>query len=102
MSEGWVILGAMKKPSGQQSAQFRKQQQVENIDALELSPAQQQIADLGLQSIALIVGLPGSGKTTALRAMLARPKRKRTIIWSPKEAMDNYAGLYPGDRKSVV
>ena len=68
MSEGWVILGAMKKPSGQQSAQFRKQQQVENIDALELSPAQQQIADLGLQSIALIVGWPGSGKTTALKA----------------------------------
>lgn len=43
-----------------------------------------------------IMGATGCGKTTALRAMLAKPKRKRTIVWSPKEPIDNYAALYPG------
>lgn len=48
--------------------------------------------------VVAIMGSTGSGKTTALRAMLAKPKRKRTIVWSPKEAMDNYAALFPGSQ----
>lgn len=43
-----------------------------------------------------IMGATGCGKTTVLRAELAKKKRKRTIIWSPKEAIDNYAALYAG------
>lgn len=46
--------------------------------------------------VTAIMGATGCGKTTALRAMLAKPKRKRTIVWSPKEPIDNYAALYPG------
>lgn len=46
--------------------------------------------------VVAIMGSTGSGKTTTLRSMLAKPKRKRTIIWSPKEPMDRYADLYPG------
>lgn len=46
--------------------------------------------------VVAIMGSTGSGKTTTLRSMLVKPKRKRTIIWSPKEAMDRYADLYPG------
>lgn len=43
-----------------------------------------------------IMGATGCGKTTFLRKLLARPKRKRTLIWSPKEVIDRYADLYPG------
>lgn len=46
--------------------------------------------------VTAIMGATGCGKTTYLRARLARPKRRRTIIWSPKEPIDNYAALYPG------
>lgn len=45
-----------------------------------------------------IMGATGCGKTHALRGMLARQARTRTVIWSPKEAIDNYAALYPGSR----
>jgi len=76
MSEGWVILGAMKKTSGQATAQFRKQQLVDPIDSLELSAGQQQIVDLPLGSVALAVGWPGSGKTTALKAHFLRLARE--------------------------
>ena len=75
MSQGWVILGAMKKPQGPQTAQFRKQQFVDELDSLELSAGQQQIVDLPLGSIALAVGWPGSGKTTALKAHFLRLAR---------------------------
>jgi ABC-type cobalamin/Fe3+-siderophores transport system ATPase subunit len=43
-----------------------------------------------------IMGATGCGKSHFLRKMLSKPARKRTLIWSPKEAMDNYASLYPG------
>ena len=46
--------------------------------------------------VTAIMGATGCGKTTVLRSMLAKPKRKRTIIWSPKEPIDNYAALYVG------
>ena len=46
--------------------------------------------------VTAIMGATGCGKTTALRALLAKPKRKRTIVWSPKEPIDNYAALYAG------
>ena len=46
--------------------------------------------------VTAIMGATGCGKTTTLRALLAKPKRKRTIIWSPKEPIDNYAALYAG------
>jgi hypothetical protein len=43
-----------------------------------------------------IMGATGCGKSFFLRKMLAKPARKRTLIWSPKEAIDGYAALYPG------
>ena len=42
-----------------------------------------------------IMGASGCGKTHYLRAQLAKKKRRRTLIWSPKEAVDNYASFYP-------
>lgn len=46
--------------------------------------------------IQAILGSTGCGKSTHLRKCLAKKKRRRTIIWSPKEPIDNYAALYPG------
>ena len=43
-----------------------------------------------------IMGATGCGKSYFLRQCLARPARKRTLIWSPKEAIDGYAALYAG------
>lgn len=51
----------------------------------------------GNQNAAKVVGVMGAtgcGKSYYLRRMLARPARKRTLIWSPKEAIDRYADLY--------
>ena len=45
-----------------------------------------------------IMGATGCGKSYFLRQCLARPARKRTLIWSPKEAIDDYAALYPGSQ----
>jgi hypothetical protein len=42
------------------------------------------------------VGSSGCGKTYAMMKMLTRPKRKRTLVWSPKEVIDNYASFWPG------
>lgn len=44
----------------------------------------------------VILGSTGCGKTHELRRRIERPRRRRTIIWSPKEPIDNYAALYPG------
>lgn len=46
--------------------------------------------------VTVILGATGCGKTHYLRGQLARPRRRRTIIWSPKEPIDNYADMYPG------
>lgn len=43
-----------------------------------------------------IIGVTGCGKSTELKRRLRQKKRHRTLIWSPKEAVDNYAGLYAG------
>jgi len=43
-----------------------------------------------------IMGATGCGKTYELKKRLAKKKRPRTFIWSPKEPLDNYAGLYSG------
>lgn len=43
-----------------------------------------------------IMGATGCGKSWFLRKCLGRPARKRTLIWSPKEAIDRYADMYPG------
>jgi len=56
-------------------------------------------ADKGNNQVARVeafMGSTGSGKTTRMVARLRKKKRNRTIIWSPKEAIDNYAALYPG------
>lgn len=42
------------------------------------------------------IGSAGSGKTTRAKKLLTKKKQKRTMFWSPKEAIDNYAGYYPG------
>lgn len=43
-----------------------------------------------------ILGVTGCGKTHLLRRLLAKKRRRRTLIWSPKEVLDNYAALYEG------
>jgi hypothetical protein len=43
-----------------------------------------------------ILGATGCGKTTELKKRLAEKSRPRTLIWSPKEALDNYAALFAG------
>ena len=49
-----------------------------------------------------IMGATGCGKSYFLRKCLGRPVRKRTLIWSPKEAIDNYAAMYPGTIKCTT
>lgn len=46
--------------------------------------------------IVAFMGATGCGKTYAMTKRLGKPKRKRTMFWSPKEVADNYAGLYAG------
>lgn len=46
--------------------------------------------------IIAVLGAPGGGKSTFMRKCIAKPKRKRTLIWSPKEQIDRYVDLYPG------
>ena len=46
--------------------------------------------------VVAIMGSTGSGKTSYLRQVLGKRKRRRTVIWSPKEDIDNYAALYGG------
>lgn len=49
-----------------------------------------------------IIGATGCGKTTELKkrlAKLGKAKQRRTVVWSPKEALDNYAALY---KRSVI
>lgn len=46
--------------------------------------------------IVAVLGSPGGGKSTYMRKCIAKPKRKRTLIWSPKEAIDRYVDLYAG------
>jgi hypothetical protein len=48
--------------------------------------------------VTCILGATGSGKTHYLKARLEKPARRRTMIWSPKEPIDNYAAMYPGSR----
>ncbi|MFZ3219888.1 MAG: ATP-binding protein [Rhodoferax sp.] len=45
-----------------------------------------------------IMGATGSGKSHTLRLFLKKSTvaRKRSIFWSPKEAIDRYQDLYPG------
>lgn len=43
-----------------------------------------------------IIGATGCGKTTELKKRLSSKKRRRTLIWSPKEPLDNYGSYYPG------
>lgn len=45
-----------------------------------------------------IMGATGCGKSFFLRQLLDKPARHRTLIWSPKEPIDNYAGLYRGSK----
>lgn len=47
-------------------------------------------------SIHAFIGSAGSGKTTRAKKLLMKKKRSRTMIWSPKEAIDNYASYYAG------
>ncbi|MDO9011336.1 MAG: hypothetical protein Q7U78_05950 [Gallionella sp.] len=41
-----------------------------------------------------IIGATGCGKTYELKRRLGIRSRPRILIWSPKEAVDNYAGFY--------
>lgn len=46
-----------------------------------------------------IIGSTGCGKTTELKKRLNAKRRARTMIWSPKESLDNYASFYAGSVK---
>lgn len=46
--------------------------------------------------IYLFTGASGSGKTTRALTLINKKKQNRTLIWSPKEAIDNYASKYAG------
>lgn len=47
-------------------------------------------------SIHAVLGSSGGGKTTHARKLIMKRKRRRTMIWSPKEPKDDYASWYPG------
>jgi len=59
----------MKKSGVPITAQFRKHAVADDTLELELSAGQAEVASLALGSVALAVGWPGSGKTTALKAL---------------------------------
>lgn len=48
--------------------------------------------------ICAVLGMTGTGKTQWLIQRIARPKRKRLMIWSPKEVIDNYAQRFGGQK----
>lgn len=41
-----------------------------------------------------LLGVTGCGKTYELKRRLKKLKPRRTLIWSPKERIDNYAAFY--------
>lgn len=43
-----------------------------------------------------VMGSSGGGKTTQAKGRIFKKKRRRTIVWSPKEAIDRYADWWPG------
>ena len=59
----------MKKSGAKITAQFRAHGIADNTLELELSAGQAEVAALPLGAFALAVGWPGSGKTTALKAL---------------------------------
>ena len=59
----------MKKSGAPITAQFRRHALADDTLSLELSAGQAEVASLSLGSVALAVGWPGSGKTTALKAL---------------------------------
>ncbi|MEY4320790.1 MAG: hypothetical protein RLZZ471_731 [Actinomycetota bacterium] len=62
----------MKKSGAPITAQFRKHAVSDDTLELELSEGQAAVAALPMGSVALAVGWPGSGKTTALKALFLR------------------------------
>ena len=88
MSEGWVILGAMKKSKQVITAKFRRQTLAQRGLVAELDPQlltaeQQKVASLPIGSVALVVGCPAAGKSTALKAwflQLARDHKPESIV----------------------
>ena len=46
--------------------------------------------------IVFVAGMTGTGKTQWTLQRLARPKRKRLMIWSPKEPIDQYGARFGG------
>ncbi|MYM96245.1 ATP-binding protein [Duganella vulcania] len=46
--------------------------------------------------IHVVLGSSGGGKTTQARGKIMKKRRRRTIVWSPKEPIDNYASWWPG------
>jgi hypothetical protein len=45
-----------------------------------------------------LLGVTGCGKTYELKKRLKKLKPNRTLIWSPKERIDQYAELYKGSK----
>ncbi|MEN9749890.1 MAG: hypothetical protein RL149_968 [Actinomycetota bacterium] len=88
MSVGSAILGAMKKSKQVITAKFRKRTLAQRglaaeLDANLLTAEQKQVAALPMGSVALVIGAPSSGKSTALKAWflaLARAAKPEAIV----------------------
>lgn len=52
-------------------ARFRLHQAKSALAELQLSPSQQAVADAQIESVGLVYGSPGSGKSTAIQARVA-------------------------------
>ena len=73
----------MKKSGAPITAQFRRHALADDTLSLELSAGQAEVAALSLGSVALAVGWPGSGKTTALKALflnLAKQHKPEDVL----------------------
>lgn len=49
------------------------------------------MSNANIANIISVMGSTGTGKTQWLMRRIAKPKRKRILVWSPKEPIDRYA-----------
>lgn len=54
------------------------------------------MSNANVAQIVAVMGMTGTGKTQWLMQRLQRPRRKRMMIWSPKEPIDQYGRRFAG------